>query len=105
MPWKYKVTDDVCQIHSTTTDHNSTTESMCHISNCRNWGGLKNKTLQHSSHRQKMVDLGNPISATRPCPNFVTSKPSPPPLEPCMPKMRKVRCDKANARNSHVNTT
>lgn len=29
-----------------------------------------------------MTDLGNPISATRPCPYFVTSKPSPAPLEP-----------------------
>lgn len=31
----------------------------------------------------KMANLGNPISATRPWPNLVTSKPSPPPLEPC----------------------
>lgn len=29
-----------------------------------------------------MTNLGNPISATRPWPNFVTSKPSPAPLEP-----------------------
>jgi len=28
------------------------------------------------------TDLGNPISETRPWPNFVTSNPSPPPLEP-----------------------
>jgi len=33
--------------------------------------------------REFRIDLGNPISATRPCPYFVTSKPSPPPLEPC----------------------
>ena len=31
----------------------------------------------------QMANLGNPISATRPWPNLVTSKPSPPPLEPC----------------------
>lgn len=29
-----------------------------------------------------MVNLGKPISATRPWPNFVTSKPSPAPLDP-----------------------
>lgn len=29
-----------------------------------------------------IADLGNPMSATRPCPYFVTSKPSPAPLVP-----------------------
>jgi hypothetical protein len=33
-------------------------------------------------NNKKAADLGNPISATRPWPNFVTSKPSPAPLEP-----------------------
>jgi hypothetical protein len=34
--------------------------------------------------RRRLANLGNPIRATRPWPNLVTSKPSPPPLEPCV---------------------
>lgn len=37
----------------------------------------------HACPVHEMANLGNPIRATRPCPNLVTSKPSPPPLEPC----------------------
>ena len=40
------------------------------------------KKLRHMHSSDKGTDLGNPISATRPWPNFVTSKPSPAPLEP-----------------------